>query len=265
MKNIDIDSSKEIEIGLLNQPQKDFYDESKGMSRGEFISVVIAGLLAIPLTSCTNLDLSSKPNIVVILADDIGLGDIGFYHTLRTGSPSPIPTPNIDKMISDGIRFNDAHAPNSLCAPSRFSMLTGGYSFRNELPFGAWRPWTNPGIEPDNTTTARIAKQAGYATSFFGKWGCGGQLKHKDTGLKISGSEKEYADYATIYKSANYFGFDYALELPVGIQNFPYIFYENSKWMQLKENSKLVTLVWCQHEWDKTGLKVKRYFQSNNG
>jgi arylsulfatase A-like enzyme len=222
--------------------------EFEHLSRKDFLNLVLTGLLAIPLASCANFGLSSKPNIVVIMADDIGLGDIGFYHAQRTGKPSVIPTTNIDRMISDGIRFNDAHAPNSLCAPSRFSMLTGNYSIRNEKPFGAWRPWANPGIEPKYTTIARIAKRAGYATSFLGKWGCGGQLKEKDTGVSISNQNNENADYTQIYKSANYFGFDYALELPVGIQNYPYIFYEDSKWMPLAKNSKLEQIGPVQHK-----------------
>ncbi|MCB0195588.1 MAG: arylsulfatase [Anaerolineae bacterium] len=213
---------------------------TRQISRRSFLKMGMAGLLSIPFISCNSNELlRSKPNLVVIFADDVGLGDIGFYHKQRTGKTPVIPTPNIDKMISDGIRFNDAHAPNSLCAPSRFSMLTGNYSFRNESPFGVWLPWKDPGIEPKYTTSARIAKQGGYATAFFGKWGCGGQLKEKDTGKSIDRESIKAEDYIQLYKSANYFGFDYALELPRGIQGGPFAFYENSKWMPLEESSKL--------------------------
>jgi len=217
------------------------------LNRRDFLRFVLAGLLAVPLTSCDNLGLSPKPNIIVIFADDVGPGDIGFYHTQRTGQPAVVPTPNIDQMISDGIRFNDAHAPNSVCSPSRFSMLTGNYSFRNEQPFGVWRPWSNPCIEPKYTTSARIAKEGGYATSFFGKWGCGGQLKEKDTDKFVTSENKENADYSQLFKSANYFGFDYALELPCGIQNYPYIIYEDSQWMPLEKDSELVWIGPEQH------------------
>lgn len=213
------------------------------ISRRDFLKLSMAGLLSLPLTSCENIGLlKSKPNIVVIFADDIGPGDIGFFHQERTGQPPVIPTPYIDQMISDGIHFNDAHAPNSLCAPSRFSMLTGNYSYRNEKPFGVWLPWKDPGIEPQYTTSARIAKQAGYATSFFGKWGCGGQLKEKDTGNNVTPGDAqsiEKADYTRLYKAANYFGFEYALELPSGIQGVPFAFYENGRWMPLEKNSQL--------------------------
>lgn len=72
-----------------------------------------------------NAQSANPPNIVVIFADDLGPGDVNTYHKERTGKASPIPTPTMDTLIESGMRFDDAHAPNSLCAPSRFSMLTG--------------------------------------------------------------------------------------------------------------------------------------------
>ncbi len=213
---------------------------SQQINRRNFLKMGLAGLLSIPFISCNNNGPSkSKPNIVVIFADDIGPGDIGFYHQQSTGKPPVVPTPNIDQMIADGMRFDDAHAPNSLCAPSRFSMLTGNYSYRNKNPFGNWRPWDDPGIESKYTTSARIAGQGGYATAFLGKWGCGGELREKETGEIVSRKNADKADYTQLYKSANYFGFDYALELPAGIQGVPFAFYENSRWLPLKEGSKL--------------------------
>ncbi|MCP4142731.1 MAG: sulfatase-like hydrolase/transferase [Chloroflexi bacterium] len=227
------------------------HSQVEALTRRDFLKIILAGIIATPLASCDISEVIPKPNIVVIFADDIGPGDIGFYHTQRTGMPPVIPTPNIDQMISDGIRFSDAHAPSSLCAPSRFSMLTGNYSFRNEKPFGTWRPWKNPGIEPKHTTSARIAKQAGYATSFFGKWGCGGQLREKETDSFIDREDQKNTDYTQLHKSANYFGFEYALELPAGIQNYPFIFYENSEWMPLKANSILAWIDPEQHRMPK--------------
>jgi len=215
------------------------------LNRREFLKLILAGTTLLPLASCHDdelIPIMPKPNIIVILADDIGPGDIGFYHTQRTGQPPVIPTPNIDQMISEGMRFNDAHAPASLCAPTRFSMLTGNYSFRGKSPFGAWNAWNDSGIKPNMPTSARIAKKAGYATAFFGKWGCGGQLKEKNSTKYVSGKNQDSiarADFSQLYEAANYCGFDYALELPSGIQGYPFAFYENSKWWPLKKNSKL--------------------------
>jgi arylsulfatase A-like enzyme len=184
---------------------------------------------------------AEQPNIVVVFADDLGPGDINVYHKERTGKASPIPTPNMDTLVASGMRFDDAHAPNSLCAPSRFSMLTGNYSWRNYLPFGCWVPFVRSGIDGKFATSARIAKAGGYATAFFGKWGCGGELKTAD-GQTVTYKNKTEADYSRIYKAANHHGFDYAYELPSGIQGTPLAYYENGRWDKLDPDSKLISV-----------------------
>lgn len=168
------------------------------------------------------------------MADDIGVGDIGYYHTQRTGKKPVVPTPNIDKLINQGMRFSDAHSPASLCAPTRFSMMTGNFSYRNKKgPWGVWGPDRDAGIEPNFTTVGRIAKQGGYKTAFFGKWGLGGDWDSKP---------KTIQTYNNITKGASYYGFDYSIALPEGIQNVPYAFYENGKFMKLKEDSKITKI-----------------------
>lgn len=90
---------------------------------------------------------TARPNVVIFMADDIGLGDVGFYHRQRTGNAPIVPTPNIDRLIEEGMRFSDAHSPASLCAPSRFSMLTGNYPERSGSIYGVWRlltTWWQP-------------------------------------------------------------------------------------------------------------------------
>jgi len=89
---------------------------------------------------------AERPNIVLVMADDVGPGDIAFYHRERTGNAEVIPTPNLDRLIAQGMRFDDAHSPAPLCAPTRFGMMTGSYSYRNYRPFrvcfgdSAWDP-----------------------------------------------------------------------------------------------------------------------------
>jgi arylsulfatase A-like enzyme len=177
------------------------------------------------------------PNIVVILADDIGPGDIGFYHRERTGNPEVIPTPNLDRLISGGMRFDDAHSAAPLCAPSRFGMLTGSYSFRNYQPYGVWGPWNKTGVDPDFTTSARIAKRAGYATAFIGKSGMGGGFK--SSGITETSWKDRYNKYDLAVRTLgpNQLGFDYSFELPSGIQNAPLAYYENSAWVPIKPDS----------------------------
>lgn len=179
----------------------------------------------------TGIYAQNKPNIVVIMADDIGLGDIGFYHKERNGKKPLVATPNIDKLIDNGMRFSDAHSPASLCAPTRFSMMTGNYSYRNTgNEWGIWQPATNTGIEPKFTTVARIAKKGGYNTAFIGKWGFGGLW---------DGWPKTKTEFEKVEKGPAHYGFDFSLILPQGIQNKPYIFYENGKWLKLHKNSTL--------------------------
>ncbi len=177
---------------------------------------------------------NSKPNIVVIMADDIGVGDIGYYNKIRTGKTPVVPTPNLDKIAKESMRFSDAHSPAPLCAPTRFSMLTGNYTYRNKRSFGVWTPEADALIDPEFTTGARIAKKGGYTTAFFGKWGLGGSWIREGKGKKVDFS-KENAGALT-------YGFDYALELPEGLQNEPYAFYENQEWMKLKPTSVLKDL-----------------------
>lgn len=181
---------------------------------------------------------AARPNIVVVLADDLGPGDIGFYHRERTGKPELIPTPNIDRLIAEGMRFDDAHSAAPLCSPSRFGMLTGSYSYRNYKPYGVWGPWEKTGVDPEFTTSARIAKAAGYATAFFGKSGMGGDFKVVDSTTKFPWKDryKKY-DLAVRTNGPNQWGFDYSFELPAGIQNMPFAFYENGQWMPLKPDS----------------------------
>ena len=183
---------------------------------------------------------ADKPNIVLVLADDIGPGDIAYYHKLRTGKEAIAPTPNIDLLIKQGIRFSNAHSPASLCAPSRFSMLTGNYPYRNKNgTFGVWASHRDTGIDPQFTTSARIAKKSSYRTAFIGKWGLGGQMYAKGTQKAFKGWGVDGIDFSQRAKGPNDYGFDYSCELPQGIQGVPFAFYENKKWMPLKKDSVL--------------------------
>ncbi|MGK0216841.1 MAG: arylsulfatase A, partial [Planctomycetota bacterium] len=107
---------------------------------------------------------ASKPNIVVILVDDMGFGDPACFNP-----DSKIPTPNIDGLARDGMRFTDAHAPGALCHPSRYGLLTGRHPFRTDV--SVWR--RKPVIEAGQATIASVAKSQGYRTAMVGKWHLG--------------------------------------------------------------------------------------------
>ncbi|MCF7673795.1 MAG: arylsulfatase [Akkermansiaceae bacterium] len=112
---------------------------------------------------------ASKPNILVILADDLGYGDVQCYNPQR----GKIPTPNIDKLASQGMRFTDGHSSSGVCSPSRYAVLTGRYHWRTRLQNGIVGVFGEPLIVPDRMTIGTLAKQRGYRTAAIGKWHLG--------------------------------------------------------------------------------------------
>jgi len=110
-----------------------------------------------------------KPNIVVILADDLGYGDVACNNPER----GKITTPNIDKLAGEGMRFTDAHSSSGVCSPTRYALLTGRYHWRTRLQQGIVGVWGAPLIAPDRLTIGGLAKVQGYQTACVGKWHLG--------------------------------------------------------------------------------------------
>lgn len=131
------------------------------LSTAMFPQVIITQALAAESTT--------RPNIVLILADDLGYGDLRCYNR-----QSKIPTPNLDRLADQGMRFTDAHSPCTVCTPTRYSLVTGQMAFR--VPRGG-TVFTGAGgpslIEPDRLTLPQMLRDAGYSTACFGKWHIG--------------------------------------------------------------------------------------------
>lgn len=108
------------------------------------------------------------PNIAVILTDDLGYGDVGPYNP-----ESRIPTPNLDRLAREGIRFTDAHSPDGVCTPTRYGLLTGRYAWRTRLKRGVLPSAGLPLIEPGRLTLAGMLRSEGYRTAMVGKWHLG--------------------------------------------------------------------------------------------
>lgn len=115
---------------------------------------------------CTQAQAESKPNVIYILADDLGYGDLSCY-----GATS-LETPNIDRLAAEGLRFTSGYCSASTCTPTRYSFLTGTYAFRGERT-GIAPPNAPAIIKPGTETVASILKRAGYATAVIGKWHLG--------------------------------------------------------------------------------------------
>ena len=179
----------------------------------------LCGLL--PAASLPN---PSKPNIVFILADDLGYGDLGCYNP-----KSKIPTPNLDRLAAEGMRFTDAHAPDAVCTPTRYGLLTGRYSFRSRLKSNVLGPWGETLIEEGRLTVPALLRQHGYATACFGKWHLGWQWPTKD-GQPVSSKDGiGNVDFTKpIAGGPIARGFDYYFG--VDIPNYPpYCFIENDR------------------------------------
>ena len=151
-----------------------------------------------------------QPNIVIILADDLGYGDLRSYN-----AASKIPTVNLDRFAAEGMRFTDAHSPSSVCSPTRYGLLTGRYAWRTRMKKGVLNGYSPLLIEPGRWTLASLVKQRGYATAAIGKW-------HLGLGAA------EPADFSQrLEPGPNTVGFDYFFGIPASLDMPPYVFVEN--------------------------------------
>ncbi|MGN6642604.1 MAG: sulfatase family protein [Verrucomicrobiota bacterium] len=122
------------------------------------------------VTSCCTLAAdAARPNIIYILADDLGYGDVQRFNPER----GKIKTPNLDRLAEQGMAFTDAHAGASVCTPTRYGILTGRYAWRTRLQSGVLDNYVKPLIASDRLTLPGLLKQQGYHTACIGKWHLG--------------------------------------------------------------------------------------------
>jgi arylsulfatase A-like enzyme len=122
---------------------------------------------ALCLSATAAAEAADKPNIIFILADDLGYGDLGSY------GQKLIETPNLDRMAAEGIRFTDFYAGNTVCAPSRSVLMTGQHMGHTHVRGNAGADISIQTLRDEDVTVAEVLKQAGYATALCGKWGLG--------------------------------------------------------------------------------------------
>ena len=173
---------------------------------------VLLGVLQLPFVLFAQAEPitedKSKPNVLLIYADDVGYGDLGSYGSKL------IPTPNLDRLAAEGLRFTDGHCGAATCSPSRFSLLTGQYAFRKGV--GILPPDAPLCIPTSVPTLPKVFKQAGYNTAVIGKWHLGLGAK----GIKTDWNGEVKPGPLEI-------GFDYSFLLPSTNDRVPCVYLEN--------------------------------------
>jgi arylsulfatase A len=154
----------------------------------------------------------SLPNIVYILADDLGWGDLGCYN-----KETAVPTPNANRFAAQGMRFTDMHSPSAVCTPTRYGIMTGRYCWRSRLKSGVLNGYSPNLIEEGRMTVASMLKSRGYYTAGVGKWHLG-----------LGAQEK--TDYSQpLRPNPVSHGFDYYFGIPASLDMDPYLYIENNR------------------------------------
>ncbi|MCG8448667.1 MAG: sulfatase-like hydrolase/transferase [Pirellulales bacterium] len=177
---------------------------------------------------------SPAPNVIFILTDDIGTGDFSTYDNLDgVGVTAKTPTPNIDQLAREGMRFTQAHSVASLCAPTRAGTLTGSNLWHANIRWGMGGTVFKPGQKG----IGDIMQNAGYRTAFLGKMHLGGTFYNKNNPGQTVGSgwsNVNSIDFDTPIKDGlQEHGFHYSLGLNAGIQGGPYFYFENGSPVQM--------------------------------
>lgn len=189
--------------------------------------------------------LTKKPNIIYILADDLGYGDLSSYH-----AESRIRTPHLDKLASEGMRFTDAHSPSSVCTPTRYALLTGRYAWRSRLPVGVLRGYGRALLDNGRPTVAGMLQAHGYRTGVVGKWHLGldwalkpgheHALEAPDTRISslgiVTDMNPEHIDFTRPPENGPLdHGFDYSFILPASLDMEPYCYLENDSLLEIPD------------------------------
>ena len=198
----------------------------------------------------------NQPNIIYILADDMGYGDISILN-----NESRISTPNLDLLAREGIIFTDAHTSSSVCTPTRYGILTGRYNWRSRLKSGVLTGKSKALIPNNRTTVASMLKKQGYQTAFIGKWHLGWDWALKDsidnTGEGWNKEDFENIDFTKpVTNNPNDLGFDYAYGHAGSLDMAPYVYVENGR---VTSQPDTITVNTGKYSWWREGPTAKDF------
>ncbi len=200
--------------------------------------LITAGLALLACSSDTN-QAERPPNIIFLMADDMGYGDPRSFN-----AESKIPTPYMDELAAAGMRFTDAHSGSAVCTPTRYGVVTGRYAWRSRLKKGVLSGYSQALIEAGRMTVASMLKEHGYRTAVVGKWHLG-----LDWTTITEPQSWEEGDKSVAYQGASDFskpegleidftapvtngpatlGFDYSYIIPASLDMAPYVYLENN-------------------------------------
>ncbi len=162
-----------------------------------------------------------QPNIVYILCDDLGFGDVHALNPERC----KIATPNMDRLRVEGMAFSDCHSSSAVCTPSRYSILTGRYNWRSRLQSGVLGGEGEPLISPARLTVGEFLKRHGYMTAALGKWHLGLRFDKRDFAKPISDGPQQH-------------GFDYFFGISASLDMPPYAYIENDHFTEIPSATK---------------------------
>jgi len=177
-------------------------------------------LITLALVGCnsTHKVESSQPNVIFILADDLGYGDVSSYN-----ENSKINTPNIDQIASEGVMFTDAHTSSAVCTPTRYGILTGRYNWRSKLKSGVLKGYSKALIKENRVTIADFMNENGYYTAGIGKWHLGWDWANVEAG-------EDSIDYSQkVGHGPTTLGFDYFYGFCGSLDMAPYVWIENDQ------------------------------------
>ncbi len=190
------------------------------MDRRNFIRAAMGGA-ALALTSMGRAQSpapNTLPNVIFLMADDMGFGDPRCNNAL-----SKIPTPNLDRLALEGMRFTDAHSPSAVCTPTRYGVLTGRYCWRSRLKRGVLMGYDKHLISPDRLTIADVMGAKGYHTGIVGKW-------HLGLDWALKSDKQDDVDFSRpVTIGPVQYGFDYSYLVPASLDMAPYVYVENNR------------------------------------